>query len=111
MTPAELYSKVVGVVKEQQEYTQTLIYETLGLRWGEVNVLANTPTTITLNQPYESGVMDYMIWRQVRKLDDDQEIEVVIIPGSQSETSFQVWCPENCKFSYITTYPTINIVP
>ena len=107
-TPTELYNKVVGVVKEQQEWIQTLIYETLGLRWGEKEIPADTPTTITLNQPYAAGVTDYVIWREVRT-SSGQEVEVVIVSGSKSETGFQVWCSKACTMKFITTKPTINI--
>lgn len=111
VTPAELYTKVVGVVKEGEEYNQTLIYETLGLRFGEEDVVGGAaPITVTLDQPYATGVTDYVIWRQV-KTSDDEAIDVVIVPGSQTETSFQVWAPKTCTFKYITTHPTITIVP
>jgi hypothetical protein len=110
-TPAELYNGVVGVVKEQQEYTQALIYETVGLRWGEVELVGGAaPVTVTLNQPFATGVTDYVIWRQAYTAEEEQS-EVVIIPGSQTETSFQVWAPQNVTFKFITTFPTITITP
>ena len=111
ITPAELYDKVVGVVQEGEEYNQALIYETLGIRWGSQAVIGGAaPITITLNQPYESGVIDYMIWRQVNTAEGEQS-EVVIVDGSKTETSFQVWAPQDVTFEFITTYPTIFDTP
>lgn len=110
ITPGELFTRVQGVVKEQEEYTQTLIYETLGLRWGEHNIPAGVATTITLNQPYADGVDDYEIWRQVRT-SDDTDIDVVIIPNSKTHNTFQVWSSQAGTLSYMTTRPTINITP
>ena len=111
MTPAELYTAVEGVVKEQGEWNQTLIYETLGLRWGEETLVGGAaPVTVTLNQPYDSGIVDYLIWRQVYDTSGAQS-EVIIVAGSQTETTFQVWAPNDCTFKYLTTYPTIDITP
>ena len=111
MTPAELYAKVVEVVQEGEEYNQTLIYETLGIRWGSQSIVGGAaPVTITLNQPYKSGVITYMIWRQVNTASGEQS-EVVIVEGSKTETSFQVWAPQDVEFEYITTFPTIFDTP
>lgn len=107
----ELYNKVAGVVDEGQEYNQALIYETLGLKRGfDIALPAATPTTITLDQPYAAGIVDYTIWTQV-KTSEDEEIGVVIIPGSQTEASFDVWVPKACNFNYITLDPSIDIAP
>jgi len=107
MTPAELYAKVVEVVKEGEEYNQTLIYETLGIRWGEVTLVGGAAAvTVTLNQPYDAGITDYLIWRQVYATSGEQS-EVIIVDSSKSETSFEVWAPQDCSFKFMTTYPTI----
>lgn len=107
-TPAELYAKVVEVVQEGEEYNQALIYETLGIRWGEQAITGGAaPITITLNQPFKAGVTDYQIWRQVYTAEGEQS-EVIIVDGSKTNTSFQVWAPQDVTFKFITTLPIIT---
>ena len=108
ITPAELFAKVVEVVDEGEEYNQALMYETLGVRWGEQAIVGGAaPVTITLNQPYKSGVTYYVIWRQAYTSEPEQS-EVIIVEGSQTETSFQVWAPQDVTFKFITTFPIIT---
>jgi hypothetical protein len=108
ITPTELYNKVLGVVKEQQEYTQALIYETIGLRHGVEQLVGGVTKTVTLEQAFPVGVNDYIIWRQVTETDGTySEVEVI----SKSNDSFQVKAPRDCTFEYITTKPEINIQP
>ncbi len=108
ITPAELYAKVVEVIDEGEEYNQTLIYETLGIRWGEQAIVGGAaPVTIVLNQPYKSGVTNYVIWRQAYT-DEPEQSEVIIVEGSQTETSFQVWAPQDVTFKFLTTFPIIT---
>ena len=108
ITPAELFAKVTEVVNEGEEYNQALMYETFGVRWGEQAIVGGAaPVTITLNQPYKAGVTDYVIWRQAYTSEPEQS-EVIIVEGSQTETSFQVWAPQNVTFKFITTFPIIT---
>lgn len=104
ITPQELFDKVTEVVNDGEQYNQALMYETLGVRWGEEQLAEAVETTITLNQPYSAGVTDYVIWRQVRT-SDGTDIDVVVVPGSKTNTSFRVWAPMASTFTYLTTRP------
>jgi hypothetical protein len=106
LTPQQLLDKVKGVVEEQEDYTQTLMFERLGLRWGEVALTAGAVTGITLSQPFEAGVSNYQVWRQVYDATGEQS-EVVIT--DKTNTGFNVEAPTDCTFKYLTTLPNLTI--
>lgn len=108
MTPTELYNKVVNVVKEGAEYTQTLIFHHLGINNGEQALLAGVPTDIVLDQPFPAGVTDYEVWRQVYAAGGEKtDVEII----SKSEGSFRVQASIDCTLRYLTTYPNLDIQP
>ena len=108
MTPAELLVKVGEVIQEQEEYTQALMFERLGIKNGE-EVLAVGATVITFDLAFAAGVTDYEVWRHVYSAANPNEQTEVVI-SNKTTTGFTATVSEACTIRYLTTFPNLTIV-